>query len=540
MVVNNYNTTKVILIQPSGKDWQPGASRGHSTSDGYELALLNQCLNEAGIKSDYILQRPLGTNKEFYNGTKRIIPNPPSLDDLADEIIQKGAEIIGLEVMSCYENNARELAKKIKQKNPSIKIIAGGYHATGYPEILYDKNIDYVILGAGEKTLPNLAQNILDKKNISDTRKLNDLPKIGDNSRRNKISENAFAFIKNGEIKLAKRLECELYQNFDEVPIPKRKIEYQEGCVSGVLADIPPNEQVMATMQTRRGCDNNCKYCASSSIYGVKGRSLFCNSNVKSINNVIAELEYLSKLGINFIFFTDPTFNEDGAYLEDLINKIIEEKENRRLSQMSFYAMFRPFNREQMEKRELSFNQYQKLKRAGFTRIAFGVENPNDKILKSMGRKNKISDLEEHLVAVHNTGIFTRGFMMYGHEDETMESLSKYKEIMKNLHVDEWRLAPMAPFVGTSTGEAYLATHKEIDFSMHDAIYSVIIPKEILEHFENEQDTRTYLMNWQKSTLKEIYQSREWKSRINELNEKFPELRKGIKFYLDYLKENLS
>src|SRR3989344_2836555 len=106
--------TEVILVQPSGEEWQPGSTRGHSTSDAYELALLNQALEDAGISSDYIVQRPKGTNREFYQGTKRITPSAPSLETLANGILEKQPRVIGLEVMSCYETNARELAKKIK------------------------------------------------------------------------------------------------------------------------------------------------------------------------------------------------------------------------------------------------------------------------------------------------------------------------------------------------------------------------------------------------------------------------------------------
>jgi radical SAM superfamily enzyme YgiQ (UPF0313 family) len=535
--------TEVILVQPSGKDWQPGSSRGHSTSDAYELALLNQALIDAGISSDYLVQRPLGTNREFYHGTKRITPAAPSLEDLADEIAGRHPRVVGLEVMSCYEGNARELARLIKEKDSSIIIVAGGYHASGYPEILKDANgsIDFAVLGAGEKTLTNLVKSILEEKNVLEGRQLSNLPKLGENQRRAAINQSAYAIMANGEIKLARRLESDLIASFDEISIPKRKMEYQEGSVSGVLAKITPDKQVMATMQTRRGCDGGCTYCASSNVYGAKGRKLFCGSNVRSAENVIRELESLSDKGINFVFFTDPTFNEDGRYIDALAGKIMESKKQGRISQeMNLYAMFRPFNKEQMKRRGLSLSQYSALKEAGFTRIAFGVESPNNDTLESMGRNNTISDLEEHLSAIHETGIFTRGFMMYGHENETMESLSKYANVMKNLHVDEWRLAPMSPFVGTATGDAYLANQEKIDFSKHDAIYPVVISKEIRSHFNSEDEARNYLINFQKSTLREIYCSKEWKARINEKYERFSDLREGIDFYLAYINEALG
>ena len=42
--------------------------------------------------------------------------------------------------------------------NKEVIIVVGGYHPSGYPEMLKDANgdIDYAVLGAGEKSFANL------------------------------------------------------------------------------------------------------------------------------------------------------------------------------------------------------------------------------------------------------------------------------------------------------------------------------------------------------------------------------------------------
>jgi len=542
------NKPEVILVQPSGMYWQPGVSRGHSTSDAYELALLNHYLKKEGIESDYLVQRPLGTNKDFYQGTKRITPAAPDIDKLAEEISQGNPRVVGIEAMSCYSDNAIKLASQIKARNKDIVIVTGGYHPSGYPEMLQDAkgNIDYAVLGAGEKTLTNLVKSILSGVKPSKGRQVRALPQIGENSRRTAINQSAYALINNGEVQLVGRLESDLIESFDKIGIPERKMEYQDGSVSGVLSIIPPNKQVMATTQTRRGCDGGCTYCASSNVYGKKGNKLFSGSNVRSASNVVSELEYLSRLGINFIFFTDPTFNEDGKYMKELARGIIEAKKQGTISsEMALYAMLRPFSQKQMEQRGLSLEQYKLLRQAGFTRIAFGVESPDNETLKTFGRSNTLSDLERHLEEIHNCGMFTRGFMMYGHEKETPESLSRYVDVMKSLHVDEWRLSPMAPFVGTISGDAFLARQEKRDFTKHDALYPVVVPGAIKQKFSSagfsaEDEARAFMINWQKATIKSVYESEEWKARMKEKYQRFPELREGIDFYLNYLKNNLG
>lgn len=537
------NEVEVVLVQPSGMYWQPGVSRGHSTSDGYELALLAKALKDNGITSDYLIQRPRGTNKSFYSGVRRITPGALNLDDLAVEITDQNPKIAGIESMSCYSNQAIQLAKKIKDKNLGIEVVVGGYHPSGYPEILLDAKgaIDYAVLGAGERTFVSLAKSILDKdKDLFLGRQLSDLPSLREKTRREAINKSAYASLEEGVVKLHSRLERDR-MGLHEIGIPRRKLEYQEGSVSGVLSKITPNKQTMATLQTRRGCDAGCIYCASSNVYGVNGRKLVRGSNTRSVGNVITELKYLSDLGINFVFFTDPTFNSDGEHMNNLAERIIREKKKGNVSdEMVFYAMFRPFGDSEMKKRGLSMEQYPLLKKADFTRIAFGVESPDNQVLKGFRRKNSIADLEAHLAVIHEVGIFTRGFMMYGHKNETKDSLSTYSRVMKNLSVDEWRLSPMTPFVGTISGDAFLAEQGEIDFSKHDANTPVVIPGEIRKEFSNDNKTRSFLTRWKSDTLKEIYSSSEWNRRIQGNFDRFPELREGINFYMAYLEDNLG
>jgi len=534
---------EVVLVQPSEMYWQPGVSRGHSTSDGYELALLAKALNDNGITTDYLIQRPKGSNKDFYSDVRRITPGAPSLDNLAAKITKQNPKVVGIEAMSCYANQAIQLAKKIKAKDPDKIIVVGGYHPSGYPEILLDAKgaIDHAVLGAGEKTFVSLVKRILERDtDLFLDRQSVELPNLSDRTRIGAINKSAYASLEKEAVQLHSRLDGDRI-DLHEIAIPERKLEYQRGSVSGVLSRITPDNQVMATLQTRRGCDASCIYCASLNVYGINGRKLVRGSNTRPVEDVVSELRYLSNLGINFIFFTDPTFNSHGKYMDDLTKSIIQEKRKGTLSEeMVFYAMFRPFGKDEMKRRGLSLEQYHLLKKADFTRIALGVESPDNQILKSFRRDNSIADLEAHLSAIHDVGIFTRGFMMYGHENETKESLSIYLNVMKNLSIDEWRLAPITPFVGTISGDSFLARQKEINFSKHDANTPIVIPEAIKQEFPNNDEARSFLIKWKSNTLRKIYSSSEWNKRMQESFDRFPELRNGINFYMAYLKDNLG
>lgn len=90
-------------------------------------------------------------------------------EDLNTEIIRT-AEIVIIDVHWNYAlKGAHDLILILKEINPSIVIITGGLTASMYPEILVNKfDIDYVIRGDAEFSLPELVQSIIEKQDNID------------------------------------------------------------------------------------------------------------------------------------------------------------------------------------------------------------------------------------------------------------------------------------------------------------------------------------------------------------------------------------
>lgn len=532
----------VVLVEPSGDFWKPGVTRGQSVSDGYALALMTGELEKRGISADYLIQRPIGTNEDFYQGTQRTLPPAPTIKDLAQRVVDAEAKIVGIASKTCYAHNAIELAREIKKRSPKTMIVAGGYHPSGWPEILSDSKgaFDLVVLGAGEKVFGNLCEDMLNGRDPTENRPLEFVPELDNPNRIQTLNKGAISYMCGERIVQANRTDRDFYETVDDIPIPKRKLEQQEGCVSGVLSRTIPPKQTTATTQTTRGCQGNCSYCSTGNIYGVGGKRL-ANCNSRSPENVIKELRGLSQMGVNFVFFTDPTFNQDGQHMTQIAKRIIEEKKAGTLNpDMDFYALLTPFNEEQMKARGLDYSQYSALKQAGFSRLGLGVESTQELALEHLNRRNTLSDLEKHLEKIHQNGMFVRGFLMYGHEDETPESLAQYPEVMKNLSVDEWRIAPLTPAVGTQMGNDFLVNNLQVDFKNFDSVYPVSLPKAILDQYGSHEEAAQDLMKWQRNVLKQVYQSPEWNARINETHQNFPELREGIDFFRSYLDETFG
>ena len=81
------------------------------------------------------------------------------------EIDDYSPDIIGISNMwTAYSGDPHRIAKSIKEKYPSLKIIFGGSHPSEFPElVLKDQNVDLVVAGEGEITFSKILCN-LEKK----------------------------------------------------------------------------------------------------------------------------------------------------------------------------------------------------------------------------------------------------------------------------------------------------------------------------------------------------------------------------------------
>jgi len=75
-----------------------------------------------------------------------------TFDNISLEIEKFKPDVIGFSVYTQPYPNAISFAKKIKQKNPQIKIIVGGPHMTTLPES-FDPVFDFGVMGEGEQTI---------------------------------------------------------------------------------------------------------------------------------------------------------------------------------------------------------------------------------------------------------------------------------------------------------------------------------------------------------------------------------------------------
>jgi len=181
----------------------------------------------------------------------------------------------------------------------------------------------------------------------------------------------------------------------------------------------------MAGIETTRGCNRSCIYCADPV---AKGRMV----RFRSIESVLDEIRQLLKKGITHYHLCDSEFNLSMEYTKSLCEALVNTGLGEKIA---WYAYGVP----DIMDRELS----RLLKKAGCMGINFGVDHTDDKMLSFLNKSFRFENVKETLKMCCEEGNKVMVDLLLGAPGETFNSIKKVIEDMKALN----------PFrVGTSYG----------------------------------------------------------------------------------------
>jgi len=84
-------------------------------------------------------------------------------------VLRREFQVAGISTMTHNFYDALALARLIKAKDPKITVVLGGVHPTCLPEeTAREKDVDFVIVGEGESSLPALLEALEGKKSLEE------------------------------------------------------------------------------------------------------------------------------------------------------------------------------------------------------------------------------------------------------------------------------------------------------------------------------------------------------------------------------------
>ncbi len=318
-----------------------------------------------------------------------------SIEDVKKEIKRLETEIVGITCGSVTYRPCIETAKAIKEVLPSCKIVVGGWQPSYMPEsLLQHPEIDYLVMGEGERAMVELANRIAEGEDKSAIAKISGI-----------------AYRHNGKTVMT---PSTLIEDVDQIPFPARHLLPMHIYDRRVpYFDANPVD----TMNVVRGCPYNCAYCETKKLWGSRVRAF-------SPPRVVAEINDLAQnYGSKGVYFVGDNFTINKKRTAELCNLIKKEKLDiewvcdSRVDQVS---------------REL----LREMKDAGCRTIWFGVESGSARILEKLNKKITIEQITHAFKLCKEQGIRIACSFMLGIPGETIEDMKTTFKFARKLDPD--------------------------------------------------------------------------------------------------------
>jgi len=327
-------------------------------------------------------------------------------DDIIKRIDAFSPDLIALSCMFTFRFPlVLRIAKKIKDRDPTIPIIVGGVLVTGLPQLfLKNEYFDYVMMGEGERTMLEFVNAIERKAPESD---LKNIPGLG--------------FCNNGSTYLNDKFDR--VENLDSLPLPARHLidNFQ------VYLDFGRNSVI-----TARGCALNCIFCCLHLVAGRKMR--FRNPKL-----VVDELEFIQKTyNHDFMVLENDNFTLNKKHAHGVLDEMIKRNLGINWTCVNGVSV-----------NSLDYDLLKKMRKAGCHSIFTAVESADYDVLKAMRKQVDLDKVIELRKWTQELGMFLRGFFLFGVPGDNMAAMEKTLDFAIKVGFDSIASSIVSPHPGT-------------------------------------------------------------------------------------------
>jgi anaerobic magnesium-protoporphyrin IX monomethyl ester cyclase len=371
-----------------------------------------------------------------------------------------GAAVIGLTAMTPTISTALDIARRIKQARPAVKIVMGGAHATMLPQetMTLGPEIDIIVRGEGDESVIEVMQALEGQRPL----------------------DSVAGITYRAEGKITTTADRTSPVDMDSLPFPAYHLLPLKS-----YRPHPPHGMYLpfAALVTSRGCPYHCAYC-SKPVFGSGFRA-------QSPERVVAELNYLkNKFGIREVAFYDDSFTLDKKRVHAICDKVLGS---------GLKISWTCETRVNLVDKEL----LRHMRQAGCYAVAYGIESAVPEIIKTL---RKDTTLEQVVAAVHHSreaGLQVIGYFMLGSPGETPDTIRQTIDFAKKLKVDFAQFSVTTPFPGTELYDIYMQNRKE-GISWDSFVYAGT-DNPTTPVFESDKLNREDLKIWLRKAYRDFY-----------------------------------
>lgn len=280
----------------------------------------------------------------------------PAFDEAIGDILASEVKIVGFSIYNTNQNAVLYIARKLRELDPSMILLAGGPGATMTGEWWFHntgKIFNYIFKGEAEEQLMYLLENFPSTHPY------------------NKVL---------GSVDSRLALEDYPFPDYTDFNLDLYEIK-------GV------------SLETSRGCTAKCSFCAETHFWKYRN---------KEAERIVDELEHqVKKYGTDRFWFVDSLVNGNLKNFEAWMDLAIE-----RNIELRWNCYSRCDGR-------MTADFFKKIKKSGCTMLSFGIESGSQKVLDDMHKKVKVWEILQNMKDCHEAGIFIHSSWLQAFPTET-------------------------------------------------------------------------------------------------------------------------
>jgi radical SAM superfamily enzyme YgiQ (UPF0313 family) len=318
-------------------------------------------------------------------------------EGLSQRVADFQPDLAGFSVITPNYPVARQQIRWLKQRHPDVRILAGGIHATLFPEDLLGDGAEVVVRGEGEPVILELVAG------LAEGHDLRGLPGLLFRTRAGEV------------VRTAGRCQTAA---LDELPFVDRR-----------LYNLPKytHHSILAS----RGCPHHCAFCCNYT-----GTVRSDGVAVRGHQNVIAEMEHLRDVhGAREIFFADDIFLLRKSDILEFCRACVARRVG-----VQWIG--------QMRADRVDLTVAEAMRAAGCQRIYFGVESGSDRILRAAQKGMTTAQIRRGIRAALDAGLRVKTGWIYGLPGALEEQYASIP-FMLDLRPHEISIHQLIPFPGT-------------------------------------------------------------------------------------------
>jgi len=376
------------------------------------------------------------------------LQDTPELEESIEGILAADENMmLGISALAPHYYWVKRFTTKIKEKLPNCKIIVGGHIAIVYEVLLNNSGADYICIGEGEETLPELI-NCLNAG--GDVTKVPGLALRDSNQKAFKSPYRPLLeefFIPDYSLIDISRYLIHPQQDY----FFRRSKEYQ-------AISLP--EDKLGVIMFSRGCIGSCSFC-------YRHLSGFRQMSVEKSWDHLMNLH--DNFGVKYFRIDDELFTNNPEWFYAICQKIIES---------NLGIMFRITG---LRVDTISEEQLALLKKAGCIGINYGIESCSQEILDKMLKRVTV---EQNIKAVNLTlkyGIQTMAYIIWGYLNESKKTIRETIDgiLILNLPAELVSIFYLVALPGTTVYRQAIAAGKITNEDEYlDSLYVIMTERE--------------------------------------------------------------